>query len=88
MDGSRSYHQSWKKRKNNTYENLFRNYIFVSITVETFFFSWGPTVDSSLFQKFEGISKKKEAVKITIQRGKSRSIMDTLEPPRKLLRLF
>ena len=87
MDGSRSYHQSWKKRKNNTYENLFRNYIFVSITVETFFFR-GDQLDSSLFQKFEGISKKKEAIKMTVQRGNSRSIMDTLEPPRKLLRLF
>ena len=36
MDGTRSYHQSWKKIKKYTYENLFRTYIFAPITIETF----------------------------------------------------
>ena len=31
-----------EKKGNDTYDNLFRNYIFVSITVETFG-SWGAT---------------------------------------------
>ena len=39
MDGSRSYHQSWKY---GTHENLLRNYIFLPITVEIFG-SWGST---------------------------------------------
>ena len=97
MNGSRSYHQSWKKGKKYTYEHLLSNYTFVPIAVETFG-SLGPTglkfIKEIGTRIADATGEKRstsflfQSIGIAVQRGNAASIAGTIPSTKQLDELY